>query len=340
MNCDDLRLANSQLAQKQALKVRDQQMVEVIQKTKELAAEKLRDDQLWEEDRQRKIAREEADQKKQREKTKETMAVLSAQLERRLLSEAEARKKQSEQAALLKEEMQKHERASKDSQQKKRIVQQSRAKELDLYVNLRREKMQREREEELKVDRHLLARATAGMESTAKAADEKRQRLKLESKMYQDYIVEMGKFKALQEQELEDILSKEKEKVWQVKLAAMEKQVAARRKMMAEVLSIRQQQIQAKVGDQQHEAEINLKEADVLKADVELARSTEEARQKKIDETRIKYKSDLDAQICFNKHHQELDKRLVDYEHKQAEINEAEYQRRLKMEIDRMMGTV
>lgn len=338
-NCDDLRGAHSQVAMREALKVRNTQMEELKEKANMLQEERIRDAQLWEEDRQRKIAREEADNMDRIRRNKEMVDGLKIQTDAYKKNRATKEKLKKEKAKLVKEYMLNQQKEEAEQASKHVEQQQCRRKELDEMTAQKRARLIQEREQELQSDLEMLEAVVSDMEMAEGSAAERKERLRKESMLYQQYVADMACWRRQQQKELDQILAKETDMAFQAKLMAADKQTAQRQNLMKEVLRIRKEQIQAKLAENAKEMELNAKEAEEMQKDIAAYKAQESTITARNQTTKNQYKEDLDGQMQFQRQNAEKDRDLLEYEYEQAKKNEEEYQRCLKSELARMLVT-
>lgn len=336
-NCDDLRGAHSCVAMREALAVRNKQMEELKEKAEAMKEEKIRDAHLWEQDRQRKIAREEADNLDRIQRNKELVDCLSVQMEYLKKNRENQENLKKEKAKLVKEYMLNQANEEVKNKQRKDAHQMQRRMELDEITRENRERMIKEREEELKADVEMLQVVLAAMPTTENKAFAK-ERLRKESMLYQQYVREMAGWRRQQEKELNEIQAQETDKAFKAKLAAADKQAAARQALMKDVLKIRQEQIEAKMRANEQEMELSRKEAEEMHKEIEVTKRQEAEEKKRIHLKKQKYKMELDGQKAFARQEANMDRKLLEFEYVQAKKNEEAYQRTLQSELARMLG--
>ncbi|KAI8821359.1 tumor suppressor, Mitostatin-domain-containing protein [Fimicolochytrium jonesii] len=242
--CDELRVVESKILETEVTNARASQLIEHEQKRALAVQEKQYYDQLWEQDRLKKIEREEKDNQIRRERDLATKLALEEQLKLlRLNAENEERLKQ-EQGVLMAQEIElqrlAEERAHEQKLQSQRLIR----LDLDTFNKNRILARQKEVQEALELDLKIVNAFFRMDEQEREKQSRRKEELKREMKMYMDYLREQRRVEAEREREIEELYAQENAKLWQTRTEKWQREQAARDRLMQEVIAGRKEQLQ------------------------------------------------------------------------------------------------
>eukprot|EP01137_Pigoraptor_chileana_P005843 Opistho-2@49454 len=334
-DCVELRAVHSKQLEEAVISERGAQLDD-RQKQKEIERkEEAHFAQLWEEDRLKKVAREERDAAKRAQLNAETLQIL-----RRQLADLKRRQElddllKAQQAELMKEQAELYmmEREREETEHRRR--QQATREELAKYGRMHARRLQKQLQEEMALDLRILEEALAKNSDDTDAKRAEKRRLKEEALKYRQYIAEMRSMEQQREKERDALLEQESEREWERKLERIERERFAREKLMGEVLRTRREQIEYKLRENerlQHEGFVERQE---LLVQIDENRRIEETRREALQRTRDQYRSDLTHQIAYQQRTSDEERRLEQEELMLSEEAEREYNRMLQIEMTR-----
>ncbi|XP_076465086.1 cilia- and flagella-associated protein 53-like [Babylonia areolata] len=332
--CEELRSTLSKREQDIVCAERIEQL-----RLKEIEAKekKAHDDlyaQLWEKDRQEKMAREEREAQAAHERNRETLDVLRKQMAALETQKEEEKRLKEEELQLMREQVALRKMEEAAAAEEKRRRQQENRDMLDLSLKMKMKKKAKEEQEQLAFDLKMLEQLLEESRNEAKEQLQRKIELREEDRRYRDYLARMVQEEKQKERELERLIQQEVEAAWQKRIAQWKTERLMRRKLLEEVMVARSQQIQERL------AENNRRKAENEKERVALLRSIEENRQYEMEQAakrmaeNARYQSDLQDQIHYNSQMRDERRRNEEFEFLMGMQAEKEYQEKLKSALD------
>ncbi|KAI8846308.1 hypothetical protein BC829DRAFT_445455 [Chytridium lagenaria] len=278
--CDELRTIESKLLEREVAAKRADQLVEAEEKKARNLEEKKYYDNLWEQDRQMKIAKEEAERHRQKEMNAATTAILEAQLELLRKQASEEERLKQEEAKLMRQEMEMRELEDERKRQRKLAEQRIIRLELDKFNRIKIEQRAR------KMD-----------QSEAETKSRRRAELRKEMQLYREHLMEQQRIEREREKEIEKLQKEENDKLWMTRAEKWKKEQQARDHLMQEVLEGRREQLQYAVDQNQQRLQQIADEREVTLRQIEAAQRVEEADRLQKEAMVHNYREALAAQI-------------------------------------------
>ncbi|KAL6083327.1 hypothetical protein STEG23_024175 [Scotinomys teguina] len=245
--CEELR---NKLVSIHELKVSEERKAQVAF-NEELKRRNLVEEQmyarLWEEDRLAKEQREAHEERRQKALVENTRMGLDAQVTSIKAQREAARRMRDEEARFLEES---NAQAKLEKEQEK-LQKQKTKKEtrniLQKAVQEKLESMQQEHREERDLNMKLVGRALQDLQEEADKKQQKREDMRREQKMYNDYLKQRRMEEKAQEQELDRVLEDMKAKTLAEKDRELAIEREARKRLLNEVMCTRKLQVQEKL---------------------------------------------------------------------------------------------
>lgn len=295
--CDELRQANSMILDKEVALSRSSQLLEKEAQKAAAAKERQYYDILWEQDRQKKIQREEQDRLHRYELNQNMIKTLGEQLAMLKAQAAEEKLLKQEEANMMAETF----RYLEEEEERERIAQYEGQRQTMLELDLTnadiREKRQKEADEAFALDLNIINECLKQDELERKAKSAEREALKKEMQAYRDHLLAQKEIEKEREKEIEAKYKVEDEKLWTKRSERWKKEQKARDTLMREVLNQRQEQVKYRL-EQNRLAQENIRlEKEKVEADIKLMISEDEKAWEIHQNAAKRYCDDLFAQI-------------------------------------------
>ncbi|KAI8609886.1 hypothetical protein BC830DRAFT_1085154 [Chytriomyces sp. MP71] len=254
-------------------------------------------DLLWEQDRQKKIAREIAETQKFKEMNAITVAMLDNQMALLRQQQAEEERLKQEEAFLMRQEM--LARAAEDERNKRRKEEEQRIvrAELDkfnaLRLQARADEMQRSLDMDIQIVNDVLALEAAELS----ARNRRRAELRKEMQMYRDHLMELKRKEKERDAEIERLEKVDAEKLWRNRAEKWQKEQKARDKLMVEVLAGRRQQIKFALEQNRFKQEQTRLEREHILRQIDIAQRVEAMDKERKDSLERSFRDSLEAQM-------------------------------------------
>ncbi|KAI8899575.1 tumor suppressor, Mitostatin-domain-containing protein [Globomyces pollinis-pini] len=242
--CDELRKYESKMLVQKVTKGRSIQLEEKEKQRQLDRQEKLYYEALWEQGRLQKVEREKQDHDMRHQRNMETLKSLNEQL---AALKAQARSHEAlkaEEARLMQEDTKmrliEDERLREEKEKEKRAIR----FELDTFNKAKILQRQQEIKEELERDIKTLQEFSKFEMEEKDSHARRRQELQKEMQLYREHLAQQKEIEEAREREIERYYSEAQERVWKVRTEKWKKERAARDRLMKEVISGRQLQLQ------------------------------------------------------------------------------------------------
>lgn len=332
-DCDELREAKSRAKVLDYMQFRSAQVAE----KKQIEDQERKIDQYFDNEWAKmkaagdaREAREQADADRKREQLNR---FLEEQIEDRDIALAEEKKREEREAQLHREqwdiERQQDEAAARARVEKAWEIQRETNEYNKRKQAIRDEDARREKE----LDDKLLAEVLAAESEKKKAEEEHKKKLKEQAKRYQELLKEQMKKEAADESHLEAKRQEEIDRQWKKRQDQWDREQNARDRLMAEVQSSRQQQLEARKIARQREREEA--EADRFRLQEQLKKRAELEQQEALEKKRLdaEHQDFLRKQMAAKKQTREAIFQMQRAQQK-AEIEARQaYERALKREL-------
>ncbi|KAJ3089361.1 Cilia- and flagella-associated protein 53 [Quaeritorhiza haematococci] len=336
--CDELRAVESKLVAQEIAAARGEQLVEHQQKQLRALEEKKIFDELWEMDRQRKIAREEEEESRRKALNQDMVLTLDSQLASLRLAHTEETRLKQEEALLMRQQAELL--ALEEERLKLRKIQDQallRA-ELDRFSRLKMQQRAQALKESLEMDMKIVNGFFRDDEADRRDQTRKREELRREMGVYREQLVEQQRVEKEREREMERAYMKESEKMWQARVDKWQKEQKARDRLMQEVLAGRQEQLRFAMEQNKLRQQRTRLEKESLQRQIAHAKAQEEAHKAELAKRMEGYKRVLEEQIEGGERRrgEERGRREVEREvQKEADLR---YQELLRQETERLMS--
>ncbi|TPX72621.1 hypothetical protein SpCBS45565_g00287 [Spizellomyces sp. 'palustris'] len=333
--CDELRSIESHLLEKEVASARAEQLIEVQEKRALAQQEKKYYDDLWEQDRLKKIEREEADRLRRRAMNEAMTATLQEQL--RLLKEhaQEEQRLKQEEGVLMRQE---HElRLLEEERARLRKIQDQRQVrlELDAFNKLKVQQRQREVQDALDLDMKIVSAFFRIDEQEKESRNRRKEEMRKEMLLYMEHLREQQRIEKEREREVDRMYAEEAEKLWQARAEKWSKEQGARDRLMQEVLSGRQEQLQNALNHNRVRQEEARMEKHLLEQQIAQARAQEEAERERHGRNAQEYKGALLQQMTVAQERKKAEKEQAARESAAEKEAEELYKDLLRQETDR-----
>ncbi|ORY41229.1 hypothetical protein BCR33DRAFT_342469 [Rhizoclosmatium globosum] len=241
--CDELRAIESKVLVEKVTKERGAQLEEHRIKHLKDEEEKKFFAQLWEQDRQKKIAREDRERNQLREMNAITVAMLDSQLTQLRAQQAEEERLKQEEALLMRQEMQMRKLEDQRNLLRKEQDQKAMREQLDKFNSLRLQARANEIQLSLEQDIKIVSDVLALDAAEKEAQSRRRTELRKEMQIYREHLLEQRRLERERDQEIARMEKAEGDKLWNARAEKWNKEQRARDKLMVEVLSGRRDQL-------------------------------------------------------------------------------------------------
>ncbi|KAJ1555290.1 translation initiation factor eIF3 subunit g [Nowakowskiella sp. JEL0078] len=306
--CNELRGVESKRIEKEVASIRDKQIVELNWRKGEDLKEKQYYDELWEQDRLRKIKKEEEDKDRRDRLNLEARIKINEQLEN-LRNQA----KIEQELKIREAELMRQDRATQALEEERNKLQklheqrQIRA-DLDTFNSIKLKQRAEDIKEALEMDLKMLSEFLKLdlIENEQKAR--KREDLKMKEE------------ERVRELEIERLQKHESEKLWRIRAEKWQKEQKARDALMKHVLAGRQEQL--KYAIEQNKLRLEQAQHEKLMAEhaIELAKRAEEVEHQKRSVIAGKYRDDLIYQVEMEDQRKKEEKLIHDSELQKIQV--------------------
>ncbi|XP_059884200.1 trichoplein keratin filament-binding protein isoform X2 [Delphinus delphis] len=254
---------------------------------------------------------------------------LRQQMEELKVKEMEATKLKKEQENLLKQRWE-LERLEEERKQMAALWQKA---ELGRFLrhqyNVQLNRRTQQIQEELEADRRILQALLKEEDETQRVHLARREQAQADVAWMKRVIEEQLQLERAREAELQMLLREEAKEMWEKREAEWARERSARDRLMSEVLTGRQKQIQEKIEQNRREQEESLRHREQLIRDLEEARESAHREKKESEELKSARKQELEAQVA--------ERQLQAWEADQQEEEEEEEARQAEQLTDALL---
>lgn len=289
---------------------------------------------LWEQDRQEKMAREEREAKAAHERNRETLDVLRKQMAALEAQKEEAKQLQQEELELMREQIALRKLEEQAAAEEKRRRQQETRDMLDLTLKMKMRKKARDEQEQLAFDLKMLEQLLEESRNEAMEQMQRKIELREEDRRYREYLRRLVEEEKQRQKELDQMIHDEVEAVWQKRIDQWKRERLMRKKLLDEVMAGRNRQLQERYEENQRRKAENERERIHLLQTIEENHNYEAERAAKRMAGNLQYQNDLQEQINYNEYQRQERLKNEEYEHLMGMQAEKEYQEKLKNALD------
>ncbi|KAK6099142.1 hypothetical protein MT418_000595 [Batrachochytrium dendrobatidis] len=335
--CDDLRTIESKVLEKKVSDARAIQIQEQIERKALERKEELYYQDLWEQDRQKKICREESDRAHLQAINESTTQILEQQL-RALKSQAQKEVElKREEARLMREEhetqLMEDERKHQRKLQEQRLIRQ----DLDDFNKKRLQQRQKDVQEALEMDMRILSEFLKLEKIEKENKQRRRDELRHEMQLYREHLLDQKEVERLREEDIERWYIGEQERLWKARTEKWRKEQSTRDKLMKEVMDGRHEQIKyALERNRQNQEQIRSEKLEIAKQ-IEEAKACEAARHDKVVKSKRDYSNTLRDQIEIAERHRVEMRHRNQQENELSKVADEKYRMLLQQELARAL---
>lgn len=334
-NCEELRSTLSQRHQDEVFTERHEQLqMKEEQKNKDAEVDSFYAD-LWAKDIQIKSMKEEQTAREQIERNLETLKVLQVQVAASEKQREDEKKLKEMEAEWLKEEARLRNEEEKWLQGEKLRKQKAAKRSREVSIRLKKEKEAKEKQEELAMDMKILEKLLDDTRNEVKEETQRKREMREENLRFMQYCAMNRKEEEEREKELERLVNDEVEKKWAQTIKQYQFERDARKKLLANVMKTREQQIDERNRLAEEEQEADRKEREALLSAIEEHKRLEAENQERIKNRNVSFQRDLDMQMDYQRRVKAKEMEEEEREFRMGQEAEAEYQRKLKEALER-----
>ncbi|KAI9349263.1 tumor suppressor, Mitostatin-domain-containing protein [Zopfochytrium polystomum] len=334
--CDELRQIESKVLEEQVALARADQLVELDKRRSLALEEKKFYDDLWEKDRQKKIAKEEEERARHKELNSATVAMLEAQLDMLRQQAIEEERLKQEEAILMRQEMETRTLEDERNRARKLAEQRIIRTELDKFNRMKIEQRAREVQESLAVDLKIVDQFFKMDAQETENRNRRRAELKKEIQLYREHLREQQRIERERQSEIDKMQKEEEDKLWRKRAEKWQREQAARDRLMKEVLEGRKEQLKYSLHQNRLQQEKTRVEREEVLKQIEAARKVEAAEKLRKEALTHAYRESLAAQVEIVEEKKREDKRKAAIEANADKIAELKYRELLELETQRV----
>ncbi|NWR60302.1 TCHP protein, partial [Bucorvus abyssinicus] len=273
---------------------------QLMEKNKQEAAEleeKKRYENECETERREALGRMRQEEEKRQLEEKKQAEMLLQQMEELKLQEAEAAKLKKEQENLLKQQWE----LESLEEERKQMEEHRKKKELGRFLrhqcNAQLTRRAQQIQEELEMDRQILSALLEKEDEEQRRRSARRERAVADVAWMKRVIEDQLQLEKEREAELQTFFREEAKKVWEKREEEWEREKAARDRLMNEVLTGRQRQIQEKMELNRRAQEESIKYREQLIKELEEAKELSRRAKEQEEELKAEHRQELEAQV-------------------------------------------
>ncbi|XP_054382265.1 trichoplein keratin filament-binding protein isoform X1 [Pongo abelii] len=328
-NNPKLREMELDLHQKHVINSWETQKEEKKQQEATAKEENKRYENEYERAQREALERMKAEEERRQLEDKLQAEALLQQMEELKLKEVEATKLKKEQENLLKQrwelERLEEERKQMEAFRQKAELGRFLRHQYNAQLNRRTQQIQ----EELEADRRILQALLEKEDESQRLHLARREQVMADAAWMKQAIEEQLQLERAREAELQMLLREEAKEMWEKREAEWARERSARDRLMSEVLTGRQQQIQEKIEQNRRAQEESLKHREQLIRNLEAARESARREKEENEELKSARKQELEAQVA--------ERRLQAWEADQQEKEEEKEARRVEQLSDALL---
>lgn len=260
--------------------------------------ENTRHENEYETARREALERMRAEEERRRLEDKLQAETLLQQMEELKLKEMEATKLKKEQENLLKQRWE----LERLEEERKRMAALRRKAELGRFLrhqyNVQLNRRAQQIQEELEADKRILQALMEKEEENQRAHLARREQALADVAWMKQVLEEQLQLEKEREAELQMLLREEAKEMWEKREAEWDRERSARDRLMTEVLTGRQQQIQEKIEQNRRAQEESLRLREQLIQNLEEARESARREKEESEELKSARKQELEAQVA------------------------------------------
>ncbi|KAM9446472.1 trichoplein keratin filament-binding protein [Clarias gariepinus] len=297
MNNPELRKVESELHKDHVVSQWEVQQQHKKQAEEEAKEETRRFENEYERSRREALERTEEQESRRREEERQRVEFLRQQMEELRLREEESRRLQQEEDALMSrrlevEQMEEDRRRAEETRKKSEF-----GRSLSRQYRAQLKRRAQQVQEELEADRRILAALTEGEEEERRVESARRERAVADVAWMRKVLEEQLQVEREREAEFDLLYREEAQRVWDQREDQWERERRARERLMHEVLSVRQTQLQERMEEKrQAREECERKRAELLQQ-LEEEEAEKRQRREESEQRRTARMHDINAQV-------------------------------------------
>lgn len=333
--CDELRTIESKVLEEKVAKARAGQLSELQQKKMHDLEEKRFYDQLWEADRQKKIAREDRERNQHKEMNAITVAMLENQLKLLRHQQEEEERLKQEEALLNRQEMQMRKLEDARNLRRKEEEQKVIRAELDKFNTLRLQTRANEIQLSLDHDIKMVSDVLALDLAEKQAQGRRRTELRKEIQLYREHLMRQRAVEKERDMEVARMEKVEADKLWTQRAEKWQKEQKARDRLMVDVLSGRRDQLKYSI-EQNHlrQDQARIEREQILRQ-IEIANRVETIDKERKEALAHSYRDSLEGQMEIVEERKRESHVLNKREELAVRLAEERYRELLEIETNR-----
>nr|XP_014345958.1 PREDICTED: trichoplein keratin filament-binding protein isoform X2 [Latimeria chalumnae] len=301
-NAAELRQIESDLHKKHVVNSWGTQLTEKQQQEAAEQEEKRRFENEYETARREALERMKREEERKKQEEKERAQILRQQMEELSLREVEAKKLKKEQAILMKQQWELEEL----EEERKKLEERRKKSELGRFLS-RQYKAQLKRraeqiQEELNIDRQILEALLEKEGEDQRLRSARREQAIADVAWMKRVIEEQLQLEREREAEFDTIFREEAKRVWEKREAEWERERQARERLMQEVLTGRQVQIQERIEANRQAQEESLQRREELIQELEAVKQMTHREREEEEGIKTARKQELETQISARRH--------------------------------------
>ncbi|XP_036132976.1 trichoplein keratin filament-binding protein [Molossus molossus] len=297
-NDPKLREVESDLHKKHVINAWETQKEEKKQQEATEEKEKKRYENEYETARREALERMKAEEERRQLEDKLQAEALLQQMEELKVKEMEATKLKKEQENLLKQRWE----LERLEEERKRMAALRQKAELGRFLrhqyNVQLNRRTQQIQEELEADKRILQALLEKEEENQRVHLARREQALADVAWMKQVLEEQLQLEREREAELQMLLREEAKEVWEKREAEWARERSARDRLMTEVLTGRQQQIQEKIEQNRRAQEESLRHREQLIQNLEEARESARRKKEESEELKSARKQELEAQVA------------------------------------------
>ncbi|XP_042613307.1 trichoplein keratin filament-binding protein-like, partial [Cyprinus carpio] len=299
--------------------------------------EKRRFENEYERTRREALERMKEEEEKRRQEEKKRAEDLRKQMEELKLREQEAERLKQEQEALMSQrwELEKLEDERKRMEESRRKTEFGHFLTRQYRAQLKRRAQQVQ--EELEADRKILAALLEGEVEERRTEKARRERAVADAAWMKRVIEEQLQLEREREAEFDILYREEAQRVWEKREAEWEKERRARQRLMQEVLTGRQQQLEERMKENRLAREESLQRREELIQQLEQERLTLRQEREQQEGARTARMQEINAQVEHRRKEQWEEQRRQEQEELQEKEELRQQEEELRTETERMI---
>ena len=334
---DELRAIESKLNEKRVSAVRDIQVVELQAKKHQSKLEEEKYSKAYEQDRQLKIRREEADAARLKELNSQTVLMLEEQLVELQNRRIEEKRLLDEESRLSREKIALQVLEEKRALMIKDAAQRASRAELDKSNKARIARKAQEMKEAMEMDLDIVKEFFKADQQERQMKIQKREDMRKEMIEYRNHLEEMRSLNAQREKEIDKMYKQQEIDMWNTRSERWSKERQAKERLMEQVLIARREQLEESAAKVRQRQIQNAIETEELMKNIELAQYEEEQIRVKLHEKSALYNQQLVDQLSDIQERKRVEKEKKMHELAAEKELDEKFKNMLKVEKQRLL---